>query len=134
MISGFYVRSGRLLKQELLKVDQTNKYWDVQLIAELANAVDSITIDYYIKYKEHDGNDNAIRCLHSRGLLSKYISSLGGLTNLAISKLVFYGYEGKRLEFSLGVILMFTSPRLCMAYARKFFRRLSTRYSRKDEH
>jgi hypothetical protein len=133
MISGFYVRSGGLLKQELLKSDPTNKYGDVQLIAELANAVESVTVDHYIRYREHAGNDNATRCLRSRILLSEYIASLGGLKNLAISKLVFYGYKGKRLEFILGVILMLASPELCVVYARKLFRRLSTRYSSKDE-
>lgn len=124
LITGIYFRSKEIFIQIMDFEQEFGKYSDVLMMCIAVKKLKNIQVGAYMKYIEHDGNDNNTRDLFGRDSLSKALRAYGDHDLNIISFLIYHGYPSRLHYYMLGLILIPTSRLVLTNYLRKLFLRM----------
>jgi hypothetical protein len=111
LLSGMYLKDSKKLDKFTDKYLINGKYADVQIVSELLAANNGyIYHEPFVIYNEHDTNDNLTKSINDRICLHYYLHSFNKFEFQILSRLIYYNYPSKVLDFYTGLVLTLFKP------------------------
>ena len=129
LITGIFFNGGQVFNQVMDFKDDYGKYSDVQLFCLAAKGVAKIQIGAYMKYSDHEENDNKIRDLQGRDGLSSALRMYDDYELFVLSFLIYHGYPNRIFHYFFGLLLLPTVKRIRRCYLKKLAIRFSKKFS-----
>jgi hypothetical protein len=125
LITGIYFRT-KASFIHIMNFEQIyGKYSDVLMMSTAVKQIRNIQVGAYMRYIEHDGNDNNTRDLAGRDGLSVALRTYKDHDLDTLSLLVYHGYLSRLHYYILGLVLIPTSRLVLTSYVSKLMVKLS---------